>query len=1444
MARVNLIHNITDDSAMGGQKIDGSLVFNDDHQTFFHRDMVGGNRKTWTISHWIKFHDVDSTSSQRFWSAGDSGSGDVLKLEYYSGSSTRKLGFIDNNHASSGIRFTTLQHFRDNVWYHLVFAVDTTQATASNRVKIYVNGERITEFEDNSTHNHPPNQNYDTAMNKNDLGLAFGRAYPFGGSATYADMQLSQLYLIDGQQLEPTSFGYTESQSGIWRPKKYTGTFGTNGFYYPLDGSHHITKDLSGNGNDSIPYNLRGTVPLRMATGGLPILNTNKGGTVARPGVRPDPFASNIVLALPLSNRSNAIGFDVHHLIKGSGSAKTLTNNGSIGSNVSYFNFYGRSGNINLENASSQNIGISASDDFNMGTGDFTVECWIYPKDTNASDGSLFVTHNGSTYFAFNYSPGTGRFNIYLNGGSAAWSPAAEEGMIEYTKWNHVALVKQSNVVKLFVNGRAIGSYTHSGQVGFNASDTTICRIGGGGSSSLNVYMQDMRVYKGVAKYTDTFTCASVDSAVIPDSPSGVAVTRKFKPAIGSSSGMSSDGRPMTLASSSDLYLDGDFTIEFYIYLNSIATNEGINPSPITFPNNSGRGQVYINASNKFYSLWWPSTDIVKTPNNSAQIGKWQHVAVTRSSNSCRIFLDGELQQTATSSQAFGNSYGGFIIGGYDLQSNMRGRVDGHLSNLRIIKGTALYTSSFTVPTEPLTNVTNTKLLCYQSKTNVEALTVDPNTTGLNNKNWTRSGTFSWSIGADSNVNNRARLFDGNIESGSPGAPNGNPGNVRFTFDSPITGITKCRLRTNTHNDAYQYRRVYYNGANGTNSIQTGSNTTAWHDVTSNVGNTLNWVEWGSYGGADGDRGPYGLNGIEINDVLLTDKFRDNEGTGSKVSADDFSPFDDDTISPAGGYPILNRLRGRKAGTVAEGNFFLNGGNYTLQFASVIFGPGNITSGKYIWEIDNSGGNGTTVMYAGVSSEFNQGAGEIYSQANKNVLSSHLHKIFNQTSTTANRTNQGQGVSTFLLDVDNRILRGYYDTRLIFTDTTIPDATTTEYAPFIFSTNDGYSGSHWVDAHFNFGQRPFIFTPPEGYESLSSANLEPSSITNPKRHFDCLIYSGNSGSSNIVTGLQFQPDLVWIKTYSGSSSPGSQNHYIVDSVRGATGSVTKKLYSNATGAENSGQNDSDNGVKLLSNGIELTSANDGTNSNNNYVAWCWKAGGAAVTNSNGSVTSQVSANQEAGFSIVTYTGSNDSTVTFGHGLDSAPEIVLIKRRDSSNGWRVYHHSVGLGKYLSLSNANAENASAQDFASVSATTFGVKGGYGPVSINGGTYVAYCWHSVPGYSKVGSYNGNGSTNGKFVYTGFRPAFVLLKRSTDSTNYWEIRDNKRDPNNPANSRLFPNRTDSQSVGEGIDFLNNGFKLRNSGSGSNTDDKTYIYMAFAEQPSPNQYGAQPNAR
>ena len=1422
MARANLIHHVSDDSAVGGQIIQGSVIFDDDHETFFHRDMVGGNRKVWTISYWIKFLDVNSTSAQRFWSAGDSGSGDVLKSEYYSGSSTRQIAFIDNNHASSGIRFTTDAHLQDNAWYHIVMAVDTTVGTAANRVKIYINGELQTLWSSGSEHNHPPNQNYDTVMNKASTGLAFGRAYSFGaGSATHFEGQMSQLYLVDGQQLEPTSFGYTESQTGIWRPKKFiasgpnngttwssntsgnvysgsaagvfsgnldsvgingngdannnhftvssvnvvaskvgvrisnsssdvevsingsvvgtiaqgniatniasihTFTFtktnvtsikvrrvgsasgwflyeiqlddvplvngnvsnmGQNGFYYPLDGSHHITKDLSGNGNDSNPYNLRGTVPIHMATGGLPILNTNEGGTVARPGVRPDPLASNIVLALPLSNRYQAIGTDVHHLIKGSGSPKTLTNTGSVGSNASYFNFYGRSGCVNLENAANQKIDISASDDFNFGTGDFTVECWIYPKSTSAADGSLFVLQTltgGEAYFAFNFDPG-GEFNIYLNTGSAGWSPVTPENLIEYTKWNHVALVKHSNVVKLYVNGLAIGSYNHSGQVGYNASVTTICRIGGGGNGALNVYMQDMRIYKGVAKYTDTFTCASTDSSVIPDSPSGIAVPRKFRPSLSGSVGFDGSGDKITANSTDFVFGTSDFTIEATVYKTSMTFggNNGALIFAQTDNNAGGRNGVALGYKNG--GLWLLQGNgsgwAVETTVDVFPTDQWVHIAASKNSGTTRYFVNGKLVYTySTNLNLSADNNGDISIGSINTTAF---DWDGHISNFRIIKGTGLYTSSFTPPTEPLTNVTNTKLLCCQDKFSVTAKAVGPTLTA---------------VGA--------------------------------------------------------------------------------------------------------------------------------------VVTSDFSPFGDDTISRASSYSYFNRSRARRAGIVAESSLFLHGSNYALQFATSIFGPGYITSGKYIWEVDNHGGNGTSVQYCGINSEFDQGAGEIYSQANKTILSSHLHKIFNQTSTTANRTNEGQGTMTFLLDVDNRILRGYYDTRLIFTDTTIPDASTTSYAPFTFTTNDGYSGTHWCDAHFNFGQRPFIFTPPEGYETISSANIEPSTIINPRRHFECLTYTGNGSSSHRISGLEFQPDLVWIKC-----SSHNKWNILVDSIRGQD----KNVSSNSTGAEFTETHI----PSFNSDGFTVADIDSGTANENgySYVAWCWKAGGAAVTNNNGSVASQVSANQDAGFSIVTYNGSNDSTVTFGHGLNSAPEIVLIKRRNNGNGWRVYHHDIGLGKYLSLSNANAQNTSSQDFASVSATTFGVKGGYDPVSKSGGTYVAYCWHSVPGYSKVGFYYGNGNLDGKFVYTGFKPAFILLKRSSDSTNYWEIRDNKRVTNNPNNARLFPNVSDVQSVGEGIDFYNNGFKLRNSGTGSNSSDKAYIYMAFAEQPLTTPYGTQSN--
>lgn len=1655
---------ITDDSAVGGQIIQGSTIFDTNHSAYLSRTpSSAGNRKTYTVSVWVKKSSNDAVYPifSRYTDNNESG---FLGLYLNSDNNIYFTGW-------STVYLKTSRIYRDtNAWSHIVLAVDTTQASSSNRIKLYFNGELQTFVTYNA-----PSQNADLVINAN------GAEHRIGNYSTnYFNGQMTEMHFIGGQALDSSYFGYTDFQTGIWRPKRYEGTYGTNGFYLPLDGSHHIGKDMSGNGCDWTPNNLRGTVPLHMATGGLPILNTNSGGTTACPGVRPDPLASNIVLALPLSDASAiAVGTDVHHLVKGSGSAKTLTNNGSIDNKKGYSNFYGFSGAVYLQNANSQNIGISASDDFNFGTGDLTIECWVYPTSTSAADGSLFVTHNGSTYFAFNFDPGT-RFNIYFNSGSGTYFNTSESS-IENTKWNHVALVRNSGVFTLYVNGKATDTHSYSGQIGYNASDTTICRIGGGGGSSVNSYIQDMRIYKGVAKYTENFTCASTDSSVIPESPSGLAVSRKFEPSLSGSVGFEGITSYLSVPHSTDLNLTNqDFCLEAFIYpvgeSNSqfaYVFNKGFSLQ-ITFRNNSNTSRIIAYMS----SAGSGSYDIVDnfhSGNGSVPLFQWTHIALIRTSGTMKWFINGVEKASTSASAAVHSNTSAFTIGTY-LASSGNYEFKGSISNVRITVGEAVYTSNFTPPSEPLTltsqSVTssNVKLLCCKDKLDETA--------------------------ADK---------------------------------IPTGSITRV-------NNAY---------------------------------------------------------------------------------ATAFSPFGDDTTSRASSYANINYLRYRKAGSVSEGGLFLSGGNYVLQTADIIFGPGNITTGKYYWEIDNKNGNGTSICYQGLTSELDQSAGEIHSQANKSWFGTVNYKPFNTTSITTIE-NKGEGTFSIALDVDARTLKAYVHNRLIYTDTNVPDASITNYAPFIFSTNDGSSGSLWSDAHVNFGQRPFTYTPPDGYGTISIANIpvtpnitnSNSLITKPQKFFQTFQYTGDGSSSKTVTGLSFKPDLIWQKDMSSgyhnriwdsvrgwNSSlfnnrqnqednyydygvvrdigPGhvtfeqwlhsnflanknndirinwcwkagtpevptngsifcagsadyltvgghsdldfgsgnftiegyfntnkhtnstiicSNNYFtsgtngnwvlrITDStriafasydgnsneeyteftvsykkrqwhhfalVREGTGTNQTKLYidgsivgsmtqskslsagstgigigedlsganqefkgyisnirivkgtavytsnftpsttpltnitntkllccqsndapgdaavaplvsgknsgtqwshyltggggfqgsyparnafnGTTTGANTSRSTDSQTtqtfrppggisysssvevwtwmaGSVSLNGGSNITVSNDqsfrqiasgsGTinsiafnsaSGNSVYIAgirvdgtilvdpmvvndathdisqnpfdafsvdgigYSTAAAATAATTSNltaGNISiSKASVNTEAGFSIIMYTGSGGQG-NIPHGLEHDPDMIVVKGITNDGGhWQTWHSSFGTGSTVNRvywsSNTSVDTSSTNKFQ--------INAGAGTILLNTGDqyfnqashqYIMYCWHSVPGYSKFGYYYGNGqSSDGKFVYTGFRPAFVLLKRSSGSANNWEQRDNVRDPYNPATSRLFANTTDTPSVGEGVDFLSNGFKIRNGGTGSNANDHSYLYMAYAEQPLTTPFGTSSNAR
>jgi hypothetical protein len=329
-----------------------------------------------------------------------------------------------------------------------------------------------------------------------------------------------------------------------------------------------------------------------------------------------------------------------------------------------------------------------------------------------------------------------------------------------------------------------------------------------------------------------------------------------------------------------------------------------------------------------------------------------------------------------------------------------------------------------------------------------------------------------------------------------------------------------------------------------------------------------------------------------------------------------------------------------------------------------------------------------------------------------------------------------------------------------------------------------------------------------------------STITKPKLYFETTTYTGGATD---VSSLSFQPDWVWAKKRSGA-----ENHGLFDSVRGAT----KALNSNTTSAEDtrSGSLTSfDNDGWSMGGSDGIISASGST-----YVGWAWKANGAVSNNNNndGQQYSTVSANTTAGFSIVSYTGTGSNT-NYGHGLGVAPKMIIVKNRsDSSGHWRVYHASQGNTKYANLDGTAAFSASSTTWNNTTPTNsvFYV-GSDSRANGSGNAMIAYCFAEKKGYSKFGSYEGNGNVDGAFVYTGFKPAWIMVKRAGGVTN-WQIQDSKRDGFNDQNKRILANVNEAEKTSQMWDQLSNGFKIRVTSENANGSGMSYIYMAFAEEP------------
>ena len=328
-------------------------------------------------------------------------------------------------------------------------------------------------------------------------------------------------------------------------------------------------------------------------------------------------------------------------------------------------------------------------------------------------------------------------------------------------------------------------------------------------------------------------------------------------------------------------------------------------------------------------------------------------------------------------------------------------------------------------------------------------------------------------------------------------------------------------------------------------------------------------------------------------------------------------------------------------------------------------------------------------------------------------------------------------------------------------------------------------------------------------------------IDNPALFFNTVLYTGDGTSSRNITGVGFQPDWVWLKQRNTT-----RNHALTDSVRG----VNKQIYSNLTSSQST---DSGTVTAFISDGFTVGSDNQANQNSGTFVSWNWLAGGASSSNSDGDVTSTVSANQTAGFSIATVSNLNSNS--FGHGLGAEPELIINKRTDNTANWRVYFKGITSGKSLFLNTSAGETTESSAIASANSTTITVTGSGNGGTGGTGTSVYYSFKSIKGYSKVGSYTGNGSTDGTFVYTGFRPAFVMLKDYTSSSGYnWIIIDSTRSPANGIGKRLQPSSSLAEytDVSNFCDFTANGFKWTGSQANWNGSGVGYIYMAFAEHP------------
>ena len=1317
-------------------KIERSLRFNKLDNAYLNRTPSSqGSRTTWTWSGWVKRSGNDS---DHHLFVGDKDSSASLSDTTFGRFYIESGGAIRYSGYTTAYRTTNALLRDQSAWYHIVLAVDTTQSTADDRIKIYLNGSQITSF---ATKNNP-SQGAQLGFNQT-TPHTIGARSRSGTIAHWLDGYLAEIHFVDGQALAASDFGEYDDNN-IWIPKEFQGV------YDQKAGGRTIAN----------------------SSGALPILNTSgDDGDTATSGVRTDANASNIVLALPLNGSNGGTTItDYHHTVKGSGSAKAIsiyTGSASGGAVTStavskYYgsSFYAVRGATNNYTASDY-IYRTGDSDLDLGTGSFCVEFWYYPTAFQSNCVIFDNRHQSNSW------PNSANgFSIVTTGNGSIFTYSGGNQIINHSTkltlnaWNHIAYTRDGSTERLFVNGDFF-STTASSSRNYNEGRFHLGSAANNGEGS-DGYYQDLRIYKGVAKYTSNFTVPVVGTggvnsfflkfadnssqAALGTDSSGLNNTwtvnnlnntggRNY-----TSEGSTSGSFYTSAGGAASKMFDGDAsTGAFSQNGNATFTFGG---STITassslqvraFKGDASGADVVVNGTNISSLLNAQSSGGYSTVNITSTLGgapiNLSSVVLVNagggSGNIAQIFVDGvelvdrnntdidSLIDTPTNFDASsGNNVGNYAT----LNANALRVNGGTISN-----GNLTLTSTGNFYIESRSTIAASAFNNYSELTITTAASNSDVGFGVGDRNaWVITGGGSYLVYRESGLINR---FPGNTT----------VANVASFSQGDVLGMAVDSTNV----------KFYKNG-----SLQG----TYEHQLTSDYFVTL-------------------MN-IANNDNTVIDV---NFGQ---------RPFE---YTPPTGYKSLC-TQNLPDPTIAEGasvfDITLYTGNGSGQTISGLdFSP------DWAWIKRRSGSTdhciNDTVRGAGKQLNINQNYAEVTNTNNFAAFTSDGFTVGNGSQTNAANPPETHVAWTWDAGESNTsITAGSLNSTAYNTDR-------------VWSNGIANSNSDFDQAKTN------------AFNGNRSDMLR-------------------SGGNQLLVTLNFSPALTVNNSIEilgeGWPTAGATFVFTVD------GSTTTKTTSQGRPAT----------FDVSGSLTRITMQNVSSNGRT-YLTYI-KVDGKELIDSNitppniPSIASTVRANQSAGFSIVSYQGNNTGGATIGHGLNAQPKFIVVKDRDSTSGWwAVYHDGVGAGKGGYLNDGQAFSAQSHwSYSDPSSSVFYV-GANANTNANQNDFIAYCFAPVEGYSAFGSYTGNGSADGPFIYTGFRPRWLMIKSSSNSGEDWLLLDTSRDPSNTANSTAMyasQRHADNSTNAITTDILSNGFKCIGTNAAINANNYTYIYHAFAEHP------------